>query len=619
MLALWRDGKPNCPDGVPPSVRSRWGKGPKTDTDTPPLGIAPVAEVDAALEAVTPLMDEALGLSVAIDGFIDNRGSLAIELGRRADGHGAADDARLILAAWKRWGEDGLRRLQGPFALVLSDRRVGCEPRIVLYREPLGRCGLHYVATSRALLVASEPSALLAQPLVSPEPDEHWLTHHFALSRPTDNRSPFRDIRKLLPGQCLVWTPNAVRLHREPLPDGRQQTRYRNEADYAEQFLALLDQAVERALIDGGDQLGIMLSGGMDSGPVAALAHRRLSASGRALTAYSWSLPEHSGADETAEIRLCAGHVGCGLKLLPGGDEWPMRDLMAWPANPNSPLANPFRRIKLAAYRAAAKDGCRVILNAASGDDIYPHPGHRLADGWRDRRFGFVLREVARTVGICGPIGLWRDPGFRGLGRHLLGWSGRPRSAPPWLSPKAARIWREAGPAWPPESADHPRPDHFRAALDQWAADGLSEETFFASRCGVDRRDPYRDLDLIDFMLSIPSDVCYRDGHTKWLARESMRGLLPESIRLRPRGGLLTEFFDAGYRREHASLRQLLTGRDVAWPDYVDHGWLMRALDAREPSEREKLLVWYCASFELWRQALSGEHPELLQFARGEA
>ena len=87
-----------------------------------------------------------------------------------------------------------------------------------------------------------------------------------------------------------------------------------------------------------------MLSGGMDSGPLAALAQRRLSGEGRVLTAYSWSLPGYPNADESAEITVCARHVGCGLQLLPGSAEWPMRDLATWPVNPNSPLANCFRR-----------------------------------------------------------------------------------------------------------------------------------------------------------------------------------------------------------------------------------------------------------------------------------
>ena len=372
-----------------------------------------------------------------------------------------------------------------------------------------------------------------------------------------------------------------------------------------------------RCVLDSGERTGIMLSGGMDSGPLAALARRRLSGEGRTLTAYSWSLPDYPSADESTEITACARHVGCELRLLPGSAERPMRELATWPVNPNSPVANCFRRLKLTIYRAAAAQGCRVILNGASGDNLYPHPSYRLLDGWREQHLGLMLDEIARIGRAGGVSGLWRDAAVRRLGKHLLGWRSRPAPPPVWLSASARQRWREAGSPWPPEAADHARPDHYLSALGQWAADGVSEEAFFANRCGIERREPYHDPDLIDFMLSVPSDRCYRNGHTKWLARQAMQGWLPETIRWRPRGGLLTEFFDAGYQREHAALRQLLSASDVAWPAYVDHGWLMRALDAREPSETEKLLVWYCAAFELWRQALSGEHPELLQFAHG--
>ena len=54
----------------------------------------------------------------------------------------------------------------------------------------------------------SEPAALLAHPAVSSQPDEAWLAGHFSLYKPTDNRTPFRDIRKLLPGECLICTPD---------------------------------------------------------------------------------------------------------------------------------------------------------------------------------------------------------------------------------------------------------------------------------------------------------------------------------------------------------------------------------------------------------------------------
>lgn len=568
--------------------------------------------------SLSPTWHKQDGFILILSGYLDQRDRLHAALELSPNAAQTLTDPALALAVWRRWGESGLASLQGPIALMLADLKDSQRPRIILYREPLGRRGLYYFSSPQLLLVADEPAALLAHPAVSSQPDEHWLADHFALARPADNRTPFRDIRKLLPGERLIRTPEDIRLHREPPIFGQQTLSYRNDQDYAEHFRVLLDQAVARCLRDSGDRTGIMLSGGMDSGPLAALAQRRLSGEGRAFTAYSWSLPDYPSADESAEITVCASYVGCGLQLLPGSTEWPMRDLATWPVNPNSPLANCYRRLKLAVYHAAAEDGCRVILNGAAGDSLYPLPGYRLLEPWHNRQFGLVLGEIARIARAGGIMGLWHDAAVRCLGKHLLGWrKTRSVSAPVWLSANARQLWRETGNPWPPEAADHARPDHYLAALDQWAADGVSEEAFFANRCGIERREPYHDPDLIDFMLSVPVNQCYRNGHTKWLARQAMEGLLPEAIRWRPRGGLLYEFFDAGFRREHAALEQLLTAPDAAWPAHVDHGWLMHALNASEPSEREKLLIWYCAAFELWRQALSGEHPELLQFAHG--
>ncbi|HMR03914.1 MAG TPA: asparagine synthase-related protein, partial [Candidatus Competibacter phosphatis] len=384
------------------------------------------------------------GFILILSGYLDQRDRLHASLGLSLDAAQTLTDAALVLAVWRRWGESGLARLQGPIALVLADLNDSQRPRIVLYREPLGRRGLYYFSSPHLLLVADEPAALLAHPAVSSQSDERWLAGHFALARPADNRTPFRDIRKLLPGERLICTPEDIRLHREPLVFGQQTLFYRNDQDYAEHFRVLLDQAVARCLHDSGDRTGIMLSGGMDSGPLAALAQRRLSGEGRALTAYSWSLPGYPSADESAEITICARHVGCGLQLLPGSAEWPMRDLSTWPVNLNSPLANGFRRLKLAIYHAAAAEGCRVILNGAAGDRLYPHSSYCLLEWWRDRRLGSVVREIARIGWAGGILGLWRNAAIRRFGKRLLGWRGtRPVSAPVWLSANARQLWRE--------------------------------------------------------------------------------------------------------------------------------------------------------------------------------
>ena len=106
-------------------------------------------------------------------------------------------------------------------------------------------------------------------------------------------------------------------------------------------------------------------------------------------------------------------------------------------------------------------------------------------------------------------------------------------------------------------------------------------------------------------MLSIPSYQHLRRGQTKLIARNAMKGIIPEEIRLRPRSGVLTPFFDYGVlQKERAFVQQILSAPEAEWPRYVRRQWLLDVLDKKAPLEMEKMVVWNCVSFELWRRAL---------------
>ena len=110
-------------------------------------------------------------------------------------------------------------------------------------------------------------------------------------------------------------------------------------------------------------------------------------------------------------------------------------------------------------------------------------------------------------------------------------------------------------------------------------------------------------------MLSIPSYQCWRQGQTKLLARQAMKDLLPDEIRLKPRTGLLNDFFDYGiFNKERQWIKNLLSSPEVEWPWYVDKTWLNNALENKKDlTGKEKLVIWQCVAFERWRKALMAE------------
>ena len=72
---------------------------------------------------------------------------------------------------------------------------------------------------------------------------------------------------------------------------------------------------------------------------------------------------------------------------------------------------------------------------------------------------------------------------------------------------------------------------------------GRCHEQYFADLHGIERRDPFHDESLVGFMLKAPASFSVREGRTKWIMREAMRGRLPDEFRLKQRTGLLNSYF----------------------------------------------------------------------------
>lgn len=513
---------------------------------------------------------------------------------------GAAADAERILAAYRRYGEPFIDQLRGSLVAIVVDLAAR---KVVAARDALGKQALYCHVAEELLLLASEPQALVRHPAVRGELDQDWLADYFALGIASDpgERTPFRGVTALAPGETLVWTERGVRRWRSRPAIGQRRLSYRRDQDYADHFYELLRRSVARAVLGNGD-IGVMLSGGLDSCPVACLAAPLLRDAGQSLRAYSWSLPRFPEADETAPIRVCAAFAGIPLTRFEADDLALFDPVERWPIDPNTPLANPFLRLFLRTYEAAARDRRRILLQGTFADVLYPEYRYWLTEAVRDRQFALALRELAGKLRQRGLPVLWRDPGMRHFLKRLLCYPGRPRRPPAWLTPwAAARLARAGGPEQAPA---HPRPDQYLALLGAGVFDQQVGHGYFQHRQGVVRTDPYHDWELIDFMLSVPAYQCYRQAQDKHLARLALRGRMPETLRVGPRTGLLHTLFDYGFNQSRPVMARLLADGSCSWPAYVKESVVFEALAGKPVSDQHKLVVWQAAAYELWRREL---------------
>lgn len=317
-------------------------------------------------------------------------------------------DTEVLLALWEERHERMLDDLNGMFAFVIHDRKMGV---VFGARDPLGIKPMYYSERPDRFAFASELKALLALPDVTREIDVESLFHYVSLRFVPGASSIFKGIRRLAPGHYFLLRPGANDLQVTPYwsltfaPD-----RHVPRGEWPSRIRDGLRQAVRRwALSDV--PIGCSLSGGLDSSALVGL----LAESGSGpLRTYSlgFAEAEESELNELPLARQVAARYGADHhELILGADDL-LRDLlqMVWH------LDEPYRR------RAAVVVRLRVHVEGCEGgtDRI------RLGRVVRRLRPVSVLRTACRTVrprsrrGAAGHHGAADGPGACDDGRSLV-------------------------------------------------------------------------------------------------------------------------------------------------------------------------------------------------------
>lgn len=533
---------------------------------------------------------------VTLDGRLDNRADLAATLGLDASVVAAMSDAALVSELYRRRGEDGLTRLRGAFSVMIWD---AAERKLVALRDPLGRRTLFYRVLPGFVVLASEPGAVRAWPGTSDTLDEVFLAHYFALYSPPAGKTLFAAITELMPGRMMVVNEAGARLVRYWSP--RLETlRYRDDDQYGEAFVALLDEAVRQRRRSVAEP-GVMMSGGLDSTAVAALAtlQLRTEQSDARLKVFSYVFNEMPDLDERRWMAPMVARYELDQTQVVVDDAWPLYDVADWRWNPSGPDGSPFRPLNERLFAAATGAGRRVLLTGAASDGLFLGLEAWLADLVADGRYRDALSQMAKYIRGAGLRRVLRSRSVRRLAASLVGWPGRPHPAPPWLTPSAAaRLMPSDGIAT--GARPKRRPADIQLVLEAVIEEDGIDGGYLTHQCGVDVRDPFSAVPLVEFILSIPAYMLYYRGQVKYVLRQGVRSCLPPELLRRVRRSNLWPLYRHGMvEREPALVDRLLGEQDALWrqhvrPDAVSN-WRAR-LDGRASD----VVLWKCISMQWW-------------------
>ncbi|MFC9626928.1 asparagine synthase (glutamine-hydrolyzing) [Streptomyces sp. NPDC056930] len=464
-------------------------------------------------------------------GEIYNFRELRAELTGRGHRFRTRSDTEVVLRSYLEWGEHCVERLEGMFAFAVWDPR---RRTLFLARDRFGIKPLSYAQTPEGLVFGSEPKVILDHPAVRPVVDLDGLRVLFSMAR-APGESVYRDIRDLPPGHTLVQGPGGeVTLRRYWQLEARPHEHGLKETIGT--VRELLESSVARELVSDVP-LSVMLSGGLDSSTVAALAARALAAEGagpvRTTTVTYSGYSDNFQADlvrsapDSPYAQAVADHIGADHREI----ELSTADLIDPVARRTVLRAQdvpaPFGDMDTSTYQAfaGAHRHSKVALTGESADEIFGgYSWVHIPDLADEEQFPWVAFEQ------------WH-PGTRaGLGQGLLSPAFKSRlDMGSYYAERYAQAMAEI-PRLPGEGDEERRAREIcHLHLTHWLPRLLERNDRLSMISGLEVRVPFCDHRLVQYAYNIPWAMKTYDGREKSLLRAAASDLLPEKVLDRPK------------------------------------------------------------------------------------
>ena len=279
--------------------------------------------------------------------------------------------------------------LRGMFALAIWDAR---SRRLLLARDRFGIKPLYWREAGGVLSFASELKSLRGMPGFRGELDPDAVEAYFAFNSIPSPMTIYRDVHKLEPGTLLSWRPGAavqVRRWCRPSPATADEVRTEDERELAAELADRLRDSV-RAHLVSDVPVGVWLSGGVDSGLLAALAAQE---SGERLRTFSIGFEERS-FDELDRARLVASRLGSDHhEAILGADA--AQRLPAIAAAFDEPYADSSALPSDAVSRLTAQH-VKVALSGEGGDELF--------GGYQTYAADLLAPRLARVARAARPV-----------------------------------------------------------------------------------------------------------------------------------------------------------------------------------------------------------------------
>jgi len=595
-------------------------RGPDSEGSYVTSGVALGMRRLAIIDLVTgeqPVFNEDRAVAAVLNGEIYNYRELRADLENRGHTFHSASDTEVLPHLYEEYGDEMVRELNGMFSFALWDNR---RRRLLIARDRFGEKPLYWGVFDNTLLFASEPKVLLAHPAVKPSLNLQALRQYLSFDYVPAPLSIYEGINKLPAAHKLVVEDGRVYTEKywclsyktaEPVP---------SEDEAAEHLRELMADAVRMRLVSDVP-LGVLLSGGVDSSTIAALA---VHASHEAVKTFSISFAEAS-FDESAYARGVAKFLGTDHheeRLSANLAANLVSEIGAWM---DEPFSDPSLVPTYLLSRFTRKH-VTVALGGDGGDELFA--GYPMYAGLRWAEFYKRVPSALRTS-VVEPLVKMLPVKTKNLSfdyKALRFVSGAKYDA-------VARHHVWFGSFTPEEQTELLTADTLAAS----DSDIYAQARQFADECDsadlvtrmqsvdtrlylaediltkVDRasmavslevRAPFLDPRVAEYVASLPCNYKLRGQKTKYILKKAVKEMLPPFVTKRGKKGFGVPVAEWLKVKLRPLARDLLSPERVRRAGVFNPNYVARLQDEHERGvANHRKLLWTLLMFELWHES----------------
>lgn len=580
------------------------------------LGMRRLAIIDL-VTGEQPVFNEDRSVAVVLNGEIYNYRELREQLEKKGHAFRSASDTEVLPHLYEEYGKRMVEHLNGMFAFALWDAK---HRRLLIARDRFGEKPLYWGVFAKTLIFASEPKALLSHPAVHPALNLNALRQYLSFDYIPAPLSIYEGIQKLPAAHLLTLENGNVTTERYWCLSYRKPTNIPDEKEAANRLLELLADSVRMRLVSDVP-LGVLLSGGVDSSTIAALAVR---ASSEPVKTFSISFAE-SSFDESSYARGVAKFLGTDHheeRLSANLAANLVSEIGSWM---DEPFSDPSLVPTYLLSRFTRKH-VTVALGGDGGDELfagYPmYRGHYWAEiyervpGWF--RSGFVEPVVRllpkKTKNLSFDYKALRfitGAKYDTVARHHV-WFGSftPEEQEQLLTAHVLQstendIYREARAIR--EECDAVNLVESMQNLDTrlyLAEDILTKVDRASMAVSLEVRAPFLDPRVAEFAASLPLQYKLKNGKTKYLLKRAVADLVPPFVTRRSKKGFGVPVAEWLKGKLRPLAHDLLSPERVKRAGVFNADYVARLQDEHERGiANHRKLLWTLLMFELWHES----------------